>query len=144
MGAIRTKSVRRLSPLVMGFDVRIDVTKREQYCLAVGSTSRSELMLMKSPPKYPSSTLMLDQDFSVHISGSLQNILPPEAVPLSNPPISIVGPTSGSPPRPSRPPPCYSPSESLPFVTTYPPTVSHPEKIISVPINVSTSNNLRP
>ena len=103
--------------------VPLDVTKREQYCLAIGRTSRSELMMMKSPPKYPSSTLMLDQDFSVHIS----DILPPEdPPPLSNPSISIVGPSSGSLPRPSCPPPRYSPSEPLPYV------LSHPEKIISV------------
>ena len=109
----------------------LDVTKREQYCLAIGSTSRSELMMMKSPPKYPSSTLMLDQDFSVHIS----DILPPEVVaPLSNP-VSIGSPpttSAGSLSRPSCPPPRYSPSEPLPY------EISHPEKIISVPISNTT------
>ena len=55
-------------------------------------------MMMKSPPKYPSSTLMLDQDFSVHIS----DILPPEVVaPLSNPP-----PVSIGSPQPLRQGPC--------------------------------------
>ena len=85
-------------------------------------------MMMKSPPKYPSSTLMLDQDFSVHIS----DILPP----LSNPPpVSIGSPqttSAGSLSRPSCPPPRYSSSEPLPYEP------SHPEKIISVPISNTT------